>query len=324
MQLTTAITALALLVPTRLLAAGWPWNKPPDQVTANCLVEPAQVEQGAAVRLRARVEAADTRKHKLAYVWSGNGGQIFGTGAEVELDASRLNPGVYSVAAGVQDAYKNRANCVAHFQVMLPANPLTARCTIEPGEAEAGTTVRVKAEAADQRGQTLRYRWFTNGGVLLPEGAEAALQTAGLAPGQYSITSRVDDEWGHATDCSATLRIILPPPPAIPPELAILAQIIFPRNGAQLGASERQQLQKVLERMQQDSGGIVSIESYAAPDEISPQKLAEARAEAVKHLLMEQGVSESRVHTTVGLGGRLGGVRNRTLDVIWIPEGMEY
>jgi len=44
----------------------------------------------------------------------------------------------------------------------------------------------------------------------------------------------------------------------------------------------------------------------------------------VKHLLMEQGVSESRVHTTVGLGGRLGGVRNRTLDVIWIPEGMEY
>ncbi|MBI3933796.1 MAG: OmpA family protein [Acidobacteria bacterium] len=310
--------------PAGLLAAGWPWSKEPDQITATCLVEPAQVEQGSALRLKAKVEAADTKKHPLAYVWSGNGGQILGSGAEVELDASNLNPGVYSLAAAVQDAYKNRADCITHFQVIVPANTLTARCTVEPQEAEPGASVRARAEATDRLGQTLRYRWFANGGVLLPEGSEAQIQTAEMAPGEYTVTGRVEDEWGHATDCSAMLRIVLPPPPPIAPELLNLAQIVFPRNVAQLGEPERQQLQKVLDRLEQDPAGIVSIESYAGPDENNPQTLAEARAAAVKHLLLERGVRAERVQTMVGLGGRLGGVRNRTLDVIWIPQGMEY
>ena len=89
-------------------------------------------------------------------------------------------------------------------------------------------------------------------------------------------------------------------------------------------APERQQLQKVLDRLRTDPKGRVSIESYAAPDETSPQKLAAARAEVVKQLLVGEGVSEERIRVRVGLGGRLGGTRNRTVDVIWIPDGMEY
>ena len=124
------VIGMILLFSPSLPAAQWPWSKLPDQVTANCLVEPAQVEQGSAMRLKAQVEAADTRKHPLAYVWSGNGGEILGSGAAVEIDASGLNPGVYAVAAGVQDAYKNRTDCTAHFQVIVPHNPLTALSTI--------------------------------------------------------------------------------------------------------------------------------------------------------------------------------------------------
>lgn len=315
---------MILFVPSVLAAAQWPWSKPPDQVTSSCLVEPAQVEQGSGLRLKAKMEAVDTRKHPLAYVWSGNGGQIFGSGAEVEIDASGLNPGVYTVAAGAQDAYKNRADCTAHFQVIVPDNALTALCTIEPEEAEAGKSVRVKAEATDRLGQSLRYRWITNWGAILPEAAEARFETANLVPGEYSVTGRVDDEWGHATDCRATLTIVLPPPPPLPRELTNLAQIVFPFNGAQLGEPERQQLQKVIERMEQDADGRIQLESYAGPDEMNPEKLAAARAEAVKILLVEGGASAARMQTIVGLGGRLGGVRNRTVDVIWIPEGMEY
>jgi outer membrane protein OmpA-like peptidoglycan-associated protein len=195
---------------------------------------------------------------------------------------------------------------------------------VEPAEVEPGTSARVRAETADRLGHALRYRWFTNGVVLLPEGAEAQLQTADLAPGVYTITSRVEDDWGHATDCAVTLKVALPPPPPVPPELLNLAQIVFPRNGSQLGAAELQQLQKVLDRLRADPAGGVSIESYAAPDETAPQKLAAARADAVRQWLVGEGVSEERVRTRVGLGGRLGGLRNRTLDVIWIPDGMAY
>lgn len=316
---------LAMLIPLNLGAGGWPWSKgPPDQVTASCVIEPAEVEQRATNRLKAKVIAEDTKKHKLAYVWSANGGQIFGNGPEVELDVSGLNPGVYGVAAAAQDAYKNRAECVAQFQVIAAVDPLTARCTVDPPEAVAGIPVRAVVEVADRFGHALRFRWFTNGGVLLPDGAAAQIKTDDMAPGVYSITGRVDDEWGHATDCSATLEIVLPPPPPIPPEPVNLAQIVFPRNVAQLGAAERQQLQKVLDRLGNEPSGRVSLESYAGPDEINPQNLAAGRAEAVRRLLVEQGVEEDRVKVMVGLGGRLGGLRNRTLDVIWIPEGLEY
>jgi len=314
---------IALGNPSGLLAQ-WPWSRLADRVTASCSVQPPQVEQGAPTRVRAKVEATDTRKHALAYVWSSNGGEILGSGAEVEVDASRLNPGVYSVAAAAQDAYNHRATCVAHFQVIVPIDPLAAKCTAEPGEVEQGAAARFKVEAADRLGHALRYRWFANGGQIEGQGAQAVLQTAGLRPGEYTVTSRVEDDWGHASDCAAVVKVVPSAPPPIPPEMAKIAQIVFGRNVSGLGEPERQQLQKVLERLQDDPAGRVSLESYAGPDEDKPQELAAARAEAVRQHLLQSGVSEARVQVIVGMGGRLGGVRNRTLDIIWIPEGMEY
>lgn len=323
-HMATGMMVLILWSSPQLRAAQWPWRRPPDQVTAKCVVEPARVEQGAPIRLKAKVEAVDTRKHPLSYVWSGNGGKILGSGAAVEIDASRLNPGVYTVAAGVQDAYKNRADCKASFQVIFPANPLTVRCLIEPVEAPAGTVAQAKMEASDRLGQTLRYRWITNWGAKLPEQAKAQIQTSNMAPGEYSITGRVDDQWGHATDCRMALKILPPLPPPLPQELTNLAQIVFPFNGAQIGEPERKRLQKVVERIEHDPGGRISLESYAGPDEMNPEQLAAARAQAVKTLLLRGGIRKERVHTLVGLGGRLGGIRNRTLDVIWVPDGMDY
>lgn len=318
-----ALGGLILLAPGEL-AAQWPWSREPHRVTAHCVVEPTQIEQGSSTPLKARAEATDNRKHRLAYVWSGNGGRILGSGPEVEIDISSLPAGVYSVAAAVRDGYKSGADCTAHFQVIVPANPLTARCVAEPEEAEPGSTVRVRVEASDRLGQPLRYRWFTNGGVLRPQEAETEWLTESLLPGEYTVTSRVEDRWGNATDCRATVRIVPPSPPALPPELRNLAQIVFPRNMALLGAFERQQLEKVAQRLAEDPAGRISVEAYAGPEESNPQALAAARAEAVRQLLLEHGADDSRMQITVGLGGRLGGIRNRTLDVIWIPDGMDY
>jgi outer membrane protein OmpA-like peptidoglycan-associated protein len=121
-----------------------------------------------------------------------------------------------------------------------------------------------------------------------------------------------------------TVAVTLPSPPPIPDELTSLAQIVFPRNRSALPNAARERLNKVLERLQKNPEGRVSVEAYAGPDETRPQELAAARAEAVKRLLLENGVSESRVQVQIGVGGRLGGLRNLTLDVIWIPDGMEY
>ena len=105
---------------------------------------------------------------------------------------------------------------------------------------------------------------------------------------------------------------------------ANIGEIVFSRNRDIWEPPAQAQLQKVLLRLQKESTGRVSIEAYAGPDETRPSELASQRAEAVKRYLVQNGVAESRVQTMVGLGGKRGGLRNRTIDVIWLPKGLEY
>ncbi|MBI4464197.1 MAG: OmpA family protein [Acidobacteria bacterium] len=320
---------LILGEPTRAVAMQWPWgNKKPHELAAQCSVEPQQVERGSKERLQARIEATDSLGHDLAYAWSSNGGRILGNGPAIapaiEVDASQLPPGVYSVLAAAQDGYKQQTRCAAHFQVVRPSNHLSMSCAAEPAVLEAGEIAHLKALATDSLGYELRYNWFTNGGTLQGEGPEASLDTTGLRPGQYSITGRAEDGWGVAADCVATITVRVVAPPPLPPEPLAVASIVFAPNQSILEESRKAQLDPVLERFRQEPAARISIESYAGPEEKQPGQLAAARAEAVKLYLVERGAEESRIQTLVGLGGKLGGLRNRTLDVIWLPEGAEY
>ena len=321
------ICLVAAVNPQELLAVDWPWSKKPDDVvTAACTLDRNQVEQGATALLRAQVTAADSRGHPLSYVWSGNGGKIAGVGTDVQVDPSGLNPGVYSVKAQAQDAYQHSASCTLSFQVLPPPDTVVmTRCTAEPSVVEQGKDAVLDAQASDALGHPLRYHWYTNGGQLTGEGPRVKLETAGVAPGVYTVTGRVEDGSGLASDCMATVKVELPPPPPpVPPQPTNIAEIVFPRNRVTLEGNDQGLLQKVLARLITEPAGRVSIEAYAGPDETDPGKLAAERAETVKRFFVENGVAESRVQTLVGLGGWRGGLRNRTLDVIWLPKGIEY
>jgi len=134
----------------------------------------------------------------------------------------------------------------------------------------------------------------------------------------------VEDTTGRATDCHSSVRVLPAPPPPPEPELLNLGQIVFPRNVGFLASADAARLEAIAKRVLSAGKGIVSVEAYAAPDERDAQKLAAARAQAVKQALMSRGISENVIRVRVGLGGRLGGVRNRTLDLVWVPEGFSY
>ena len=327
----SVLAVLAFGVPSELRAIDWPWKKkPPHELTARCAIEPSEIELGESRRLRATIEASDTHNHPVAYVWSGNGGVLAGTGPAIEVDASQVNPGVYSVMAVVQDAHKLSANCIAHYRVRPPADRLAMSCRSEPTVVEVGTPVQVRAEATDLLDHELRYRWFTNGGEIEGEGPVVALVTTDLGAGVYTITGRVEDGFGGASDCVTTVTVALPPPlvpppaPPPPPEPANIAQILFGRNRDAAGLADLAPLDAVLERLRTEPEGRISIEAYADPDEREPQRLAAARAGAVLRYFLERGIPQSRVATVVGLGGRRGGQRNRTVDIIWIPDGVQF
>ena len=325
----------ALLVaafPADASAIDWPWKKKevPHELTAQCSVEPEEIGQGATGRLRAAVKAVDTHEHPVAIVWSGNGGVLSGTGEKVEVDASQMNPGVYSVMAFVQDAQRVSATCVANYRVVRDeANVLTMSCRPEQDTVEVGTPVRLLAKATDEMGQSLRYLWFTNGGAIRGQGETVELETANLRPGVYTVTGRVEDGLGGASDCMLTVRVEPPPPPPEPPpptpEPSNVAQIVFDRNLAELTVAGLDKLAQLLERLQTEPDARISVEGYADPDERQPQSLAAARAGAVLRYFLERGIDQSRVATIVGLGGRRAGqLRNRTLDIIWVPDGALY
>ena len=335
LALAGAAVILALGFPEGAAAAGpidWPWKKkmPPHELTAQCSLAPEEIEQGETQRLRATVTPMDSLEHPVAIVWSGNGGVLSGTGAEVEVDASQVNPGVYSVMAVVQDAQRVSATCVASYRVVRhEVNALTMSCRPEQDVVETGTPVRLQAEAKDLMGQSLRYFWFTNGGAIEGEGAAVELNTTDLTPGVYTVTGRVEDGLGGASDCMLTVRVEPPPPPPAPPppppEPSNIAQIVFDRNRDALGPAGQALLQTVLERLQAEPEARISVEGYAGPDEREPQRLAAARVGTVLRYFLERGIPQSRVASVVGLGGRRAGeVRNRTLDIIWLPEGVLY
>ena len=317
-----------LTSPGKLAAVDWPWNKP-HELTAECRLDRQQVERGAPDLLRAMVEAKDPRGHALAYSWSSNGGIVRGSGAQVDVDASQLPPGVYSVLAAVQDAQKNRATCTASFEVLAPSrrDMVTLTCASEPAVVQPGTAVQLKAAATSKQSQRIYYQWFANAGTIEGNGPEVRLDTARLLPGIYSVSSRAEDGWGGVSDCITTVTVELPPVPPEPvpsPEPANVLQILFGRNQQDLEPDQQATLEPVVERLQKEPAGRVSIESYAAPDEREPAQLAAARAEAVKRYLLEKGVPETRLRVVVGEGGWRGGLRNRTLDIIWLPDGLEF
>jgi len=194
-----------------------------------------------------------------------------------------------------------------------------------------GAQVQVRAEATDLLNHELRYRWFTNGGTIEGDGPAVALDTTDLRAGVYTITGRVEDGFGGASDCVTTVAVEPPPPPpppSLPPPPPLepfnIAQIVFGRNREATGPAELAPLEAVLERLRAEPEGRISIEAYADPDEREPQRLAAARAGAILRYFLERGIPQSRVATVVGLGGRRGGQRNRTVDIIWIPDGVQF
>ncbi len=326
----TVIAVLICFARPGTLEAQW-WGGP-DQVEARCMIEPEEVRQHSTGRLRVQMQATDSKGHRLSYVWAANGGVIrsAGPGGEpavgpvMEIDASDLNPGLYTVVGVSQDAGRNRAECLVEFLVLPPLEPLGAACRSELLVLEQGGVAELKVEATGNNGSPLEYHWFTNGGELQAERTTARLDTTGLRAGDYSVTARLQDSAGQAADCATLVRVLPPEHPPLPEDLASLSQVLFFFNRTTLGEVERRELAKLAGRVSRTATGRISVEAYAGPDERDPQNLAAARGEVVKGFLIENGVAEDRVMVLVGLGGRLGGERNRTLDVIWVPDGMDY
>ncbi len=104
-----------------------------------------------------------------------------------------------------------------------PNRPPVASCSAERSSVYAGSgdTVVVRVQASDPDGDPLTYAWTATGGGVEGTGAEVRWNSAGTAPGVYTVTVRVDDGRGGTASCGVDVRI--EPRPNRPPVMSCSA-----------------------------------------------------------------------------------------------------
>jgi outer membrane protein OmpA-like peptidoglycan-associated protein len=115
-----------------------------------------------------------------------------------------------------------------------PPPPPSASCVAQPTEVMAGEPVQVTASPSGFRANaTLTYNWTATGGKVSGTAATTNVDTAGLAPGSYAVTSNITDGKKGAASCNASFTVKEPPPPpSNPPTITCSANPSTVQSGA--------------------------------------------------------------------------------------------
>jgi hypothetical protein len=123
----------------------------------------------------------------------------------------RTSPLILDGGVGQITAYRLSAGVVLRLGEMLPERPADYGCTAQPVSVFAGDPITITGSLiAFDSNKKLRptYTWATNGGKI--SGNEVAtVATAGVAPGDYTVTGHISEGPGanqHA-DCNTTFRV---------------------------------------------------------------------------------------------------------------------
>jgi hypothetical protein len=91
----------------------------------------------------------------------------------------------------------------------LPPDNLTSSCSLDKTSVIEGSSAYVTASvrATDTNGHPLTYIWTATDGKVSGVGPYVRWDYSGVAPGTYTLTSRVDDGAGKTSSCSATVTV---------------------------------------------------------------------------------------------------------------------
>ncbi|MCI0627110.1 MAG: hypothetical protein L0387_36600 [Acidobacteria bacterium] len=127
-----------------------------------------------------------------------------------------------------QNNVRLSAGIVFRLGVSGPAPPPANRSPVASCSASAnsvfagsGDAVTITVAASDPDGDSVMYDWSATGGSVDGTGNQVRWNSAGLADGTYSVTSRVSDHKGGTTTCS--VNIVVAPRPNRAPSMSCAA-----------------------------------------------------------------------------------------------------
>ena len=304
--------------------AYWPEKAPPvnHPPTVSCTEDKSMVYLDSGDAVTIRCTGSDPDNDPLTYTWTSTGGKVDGTGPQARWLSAGTPLGSNTITAKVDDGRGGSANSSVTVQVdPKPNHPPTITCSADRSSVFAGEKVHITTNASDPDGDPLTYSWRANAGQIVGNGAAVDFDTTGLAPGNYSVTVRVDDGRGGAADCSSTVEV---KPVPVPPKAEKISDCAF---GKPLSTRIDNVCKRILDdvslRLQNEPRGSAVIIGYSDPKESKPEKIAGDRATNGVKYLGEKGIDASRITTRTG-AGQAGATDNRRIDVIWVPEGATY
>ena len=122
-------------------------------------------------------------------------------GYSTNLDGARLQTGLVFLLGGGP-----------------PPTPPSASCSVNPTEVMAGEPVAVTANVMNWPPKKAQdFTWTATGGKVEGKDANATVDTAGLAPGSYTVTANVTDHKKLSASCQAGFTVKEPPkhPPTV-------------------------------------------------------------------------------------------------------------
>jgi outer membrane protein OmpA-like peptidoglycan-associated protein len=136
---------------------------------------------------------------------------------------------------------------------------LTSSCSADKSSVVEGsnTAVQTTASATDSWGHPLAYTWTANGGRITNGSSPyARWDSEGAAPGNYTLSLRVDDGAGKTSSCSAAVRVDPKPKPP-PPTMSCSADrsTVTAGERPQITASVNDQTGSALKYSWQTNGG---------------------------------------------------------------------
>jgi outer membrane protein OmpA-like peptidoglycan-associated protein len=266
--------------------------------------------------------ASDPDNDPLTYTWSATGGQVDGSGPQVRWLSKGAAVGTYTITVHVDDARGGAATCSSDVRVEVkPNHPPVIACSANPTSVFAGERSHITCTSSDPDSDPLTYTWRANAGQIAGNGLMGDFDTTGLAPGNYSITTRVDDGRGGAAESTTGVEVKAVPPP---PQASKINECAFGKPlSTRIDNVCKRILDDVALRLQNEPRSSAVIIGYSDPKEAKAAKLAGDRGTNAVKYLGEKGIDASRVTTRTG-SGQAGATDNRRIDIILVPEGATY
>jgi hypothetical protein len=100
-----------------------------------------------------------------------------------------------------------------------PPVPPSASCSVSPSAIWSGDPVSATVSTQNFNPKhTITYKWSSNGGRISGTGTTVSIDSAGLAPGNYSVTATATDEKekkNNVATCNSSFTVKQPQPPVV-------------------------------------------------------------------------------------------------------------